>query len=399
MIGLLRAFTVLLFLLLASGTQGAGAAEPSSSEPRGGRFDAPVTQAQIRATIDRGVDYLVKHQNANGSWGSPAPNMFLDIYSPVPSSHQAYEVASSALALSALLEVGADRPGVAEAVRRAADWLVANHQVRRANPRVLYNTWAHAYALEVFVRLLDRETDDVRRAQYRGAAREAVALLERFQYVDGGWGYYDFSHRTRKPGHGQANSFTTATALVALGLARDAGIEVPDRLAKPAARLIRMSRLPGGAYAYGFGFSFRMPRGVNKPEGSLARTPACQAALLAWDDPIPRRRLEDALDRLDKLGHFLQIARKYPRPHESWFQNSGYFCFYGYYYATDLFDRVRPEVKTKHQASIASHLVPLQEEDGSFWDYQLFGYHKAYGTGYVLVALGRCLSEAPSTDP
>mgnify|MGYP002066759835 FL=1 len=46
-------------------------------------------EAAIRETIARAVDYLVKHQNANGSWGSPAPNLFLDIYSPVPGSHQA----------------------------------------------------------------------------------------------------------------------------------------------------------------------------------------------------------------------------------------------------------------------------------------------------------------------
>ena len=391
-------YALLLALLTPCG-RAAGAAEPSSSQRRGGRFDKPVTEAQIRETIARGVDYLVKHQNANGSWGSPAPNMFLDIYSPVPGSHQAYEVASSALALSGLLEVGGDRPGVADAVRRGADWLLANHQVRRVHPRVLYNTWAHAYALEAFVRLLDRETDEGRKARYLAGAREAVDLLDRFQYVDGGWGYYDFSYRSKKPGHGQANSFTTATGLVALGMAQEAGIEVPDRIVKPAARLIRMSRLPGGAYSYGFGFSFRMPRGVNKPEGSLARTPACQAALLAWGDPVPKRRIQAALDRLETLGHFLLIARKYPRPHESWFQNSGYFCFYGYYYATSLFDHVDPDQRTRHAGAIASHLVPLQEEDGSFWDYQLFGYHKAYGTGYVLVALGRCLNEIPSTDP
>ena len=395
-----RALTlVAAVLVLGLAARASPAAEPSSSQPRGGRFDEPVGEAAIREAITRGVDYLVKHQNGNGSWGSPAPNLFLDIYSPVPGSHQAYEVASSALALSGLLEAGGDRPGVAAAIRRGADWLLANHQVRRVHPRVLYNTWAHAYALEAFVRLLVREEDEERKARLRAGAREAIDLLDRFQYTDGGWGYYDFSQRTKRPGHGQANSFTTATVLVALGLAKDAGLEIPDRLVKPAARLIRMSRLPGGAYSYGFNFNFRRPSGVNKPEGSLARTPACQAALLAWDDPVPLRRVVAALDRLEEKGHFLHIARKYPRPHESWFQNSGYFVFYGYYYASSLLPLLDPAKRRHHAARMAAHLVPLQEEDGSFWDYQLFGYHKAYGTGYVLVTLGRCLRAAPSTDP
>jgi hypothetical protein len=43
---------------------------------------------------------------------------------------------------------------------------------------------------------------------------------------------------------------------------------------------------------------------------------------------------------------------------------------------------------------LASHLLPLQEPDGSWWDYQLFGYHKTYGTAYVLMALGRCLTDS-----
>jgi len=394
--GLLLAALLLLGLAPAAP---AGAAEPSSSQPRGGRFDAPVSRERIEETIAAGVTYLVESQNEDGSWGSPAPNLFLDIYSPAPGSEQAYAVASSALALSALLEVGGEREGVADAVRRGADWLTAHHAVKRIQGDVLYNNWAHAYALEAFARLLGRETDEARRRAYRKAAREAVSLLARFQYVDGGWGYYDFDTHTKMPGHGNANSFTTATALVALAMARDAGVDVPDRLVKPAVRMVRMSRLPGGAYAYSFNFSFRMPWGVNKPEGSLARTPACQAALLAWDDPVPLTRVAAALDRLEKLGYYLQIARKYPYPHEAWFQNSGYFCFYGYYYATSLLDRVSAEDRRRHQARIAAHLVPLQEEDGSFWDYQLFGYHKAYGTGYVLMALGRCLREGPATGP
>jgi hypothetical protein len=351
-----------------------------------------VSRDEVKKAIRTGVAYLVESQNENGSWGSPAPNLFLDILSPVPGSQQAYEVASSALALSALIEVGGDGEKVRKAVRRGADWLIENHGVRRVNASVLYNNWAHAYALEAFARLLAIETDEDRAAKIEAAGVEAVALLERFQYVDGGWGYYDFGWRLKRPGHGHANSFTTSTVLVALSMARDVGIEVPTRLVRPAKRLIRLSRLPGGAYSYSLNFDFRMPYGVNKTEGSLARTPACQSALLAWGDPVPKKRVVAALDRLEDMGHFLQIARKYPRPHESWFQNSGYFCFYGYYYATSLFDELPPDKRKHHKARIAAHLVPLQEEDGSWWDYQLFGYHKAYGTGYVLMCLGRCVS-------
>lgn len=397
--------TILVLVLALSGLFVLGPvvrAEPDAARTRGGRFDIPVTPQEIAEAIARGVDFLVARQNADGSWGSPAPNLFLDIYSPAPGSQQAYEVASSALALSALLEVGGERDGVTEAVRRGADWLLAHHAVRRVNPRVLYNNWAHAYALEAFARLLAREEDGARRRLYRKAGREAVALLRRFQFVDGGWGYYDFDLRSKTPGHGHATSFTTATVLVALRMAKEQGVAVPARMVDRAVRMVRLCRRPGGAYAYSFDFAYRVPWGVNKPEGSLARTPACQASLLAWNDSVPTVRIVRALDRLEEKGHFLRIARKYPVPHETWFQNSGYFCFYGYYYARLLADQLPDAKREFHRRRFAAHLVPLQEENGSWWDYQLFGYHEFYGTGFVLMTLGRCLPPAavrPSSAP
>ena len=45
---------------------------------------------------------------------------------------------------------------------------------------------------------------------------------------------------------------------------------------------------------------------------------------------------------------------------------------------------------SRHKRGIAARLLPLQEKDGSWWDYQLMNFHKAYGTGYVLTTLARC---------
>jgi hypothetical protein len=363
--------------------EGVGGAPPEPPAP---------TKAELQAVIDRGVAFLVDTQNENGSWGTPAPNLFLDIYSPVPSAHQAYEVASSALALSALIEVGGEDPDVQAAIRRARDWLVENHDVRRARADVLYNTWAHAYALEAFARLLAVEEDEARRAAVMGAAREVVALLERYEYVDGGWGYYDFNIGTQTPSHGYATSFTTASVLVALHMASEQGVEVPDRIVRRAKALIRASGFPNGAYCYSFSHRYYPQGGINKIKGSLARTPACVDALLAWGEALPEGRVVQALDNLETYGHFLLIARKYPRPHEAWYANSGYFCFYGYYYASRLLERAPPERRAFHAGRIAAHIAPLQEEDGAWWDYQLFGYHKYYGSGYVLMTLGRALA-------
>jgi hypothetical protein len=349
---------------------------------------APAAAPDVEGAIRRGVDYLVGAQNRDGSWGTPASNLW-DIYAPIPGSYFAFQVASSALAVSGLLDSGADDPKVAEAVRRGTDYLLAKHGVLRVSSDTLYNTWAHAYALGAFARLLAREEDEARRTALVAASERAVDLLRRFEFVDGGWGYYDFDVGAARPGPG-ATSFTTATVLVALEAARAQGVRVPERLRKRAVHTLRTCEKPDGAFVYSVDLRFYPQMGVNKIKGSLARTPACLAALRATGEEVPESRVRKALDELETFGHFLRIARKYPIPHETWYQNSGYFCFYGYHYASSLFDALPEADRPKERARIAAKLVPLQEKDGSFWDYQLYGYHRAYGTGYVLITLSRC---------
>jgi hypothetical protein len=351
--------------------------------------DAPATppRPDVAGAIARGVAYLLKSQNADGSWGSPASNLW-DIYAPAPGSQQAFQVASSALALSGLLEVGLEGPEVKAAIEKGRAWLIAHHAVGRPTLDVLYNTWAHAYALAAFARLLERETDAARRAEVAKAAAEAVDRLDRFQFAEGGWGYYNFDEKTKRPGPG-STSFTTATCLVALAAAKAQGVDVPRRLIPRALTDIEACAYPDGSFAYGHYLRYHPRVGVNQIKGSLARSPACLLGLHLWGRTVSPERAGKALADLEREGHFLQIARKYPYPHEAWYQNSGYFCFYGYYYATALADLAAPPAKAKHLAEIAARLVPLQERDGSWWDYQLFNFHKAYGTGYVLVSLAR----------
>jgi hypothetical protein len=370
-----------------AGADGAPATAPARPAP------TPETAAEapdVEGAIRRAADYLLGAQNRDGSWGTPASNLW-DIYAPVPGSYHAFHVASSALALSGLLDSGLAEgdPKVAEAIRRGTEFLLSKHAVRRVSSDTLYNTWAHAYALAAFARLLAREDDEARRGALVEASERAVDLLRRFEFVDGGWGYYDFDVGAARPGPG-ATSFTTATVLAALAAARAQGVRVPDRMLRRAVKTIRTCEKPDGAFVYSVDLRFLPHMGVNKVKGSLARTPACLAALRGAGEDVPVARVRQALDELETFGHFLLIARKYPVPHEAWYQNSGYFCFYGYHYATALFEALPEEDRAKERERIARRLVPLQEKDGSFWDYQLYGYHRAYGTGYVLIALSRC---------
>jgi hypothetical protein len=358
---------------------------------------APVPAPDVAGAIRRGVDYLVASQNKDGSWGSPASNLW-DIYAPVPGSFTTFGVAVTALSTSALLEAAADEPKALAAVERARTWLLANHgKAKRITADVLYNVWAQAYAIEAFCRLLDREKDPARQKDLRDAIATDVDLLRRFEFVDGGWGYYNFDVVVQQPEHG-ATSFTTATVLVALAAAKARGVAVPERLVSRGLSLIETCRKPDWAFAYSWEHRFSPQGRINKTKGSLARTPVCMDAYAAWGKAVPPESVAQALDDLERYGHFLLIARKYPIPHEAWYQNSGYFCFYGYYYASILVGHAPEEGRAKWNAQIAAKLVPIQEKDGSWWDYQLYSYHKPYGTAYVLMALayGRRGDAAPA---
>jgi hypothetical protein len=391
--------TPVLVALLAAGTALRARAgddavpPPAPAAPPASSPAAPDVEAAIR----RGVAHLVATQNKDGSWGSPASNLW-DIYAPAPGSQQTFAVAVTALALTGLMEAGGGAPEIQPTIEKGRTWLLAHHAVGRPTADVLYNTWAHAYALEAFAGFLARETDARRRAEVRAAAEAAVERLQRFQFVEGGWGYYNFEEQTKDPGRG-STSFSTATCLVALALAREQGVAVPERCIPKALRDIEACAYPDGSFAYGYYLRLHPRMPVNQVKGSLARSPACLLALDVWGKKVSTARADRALENLETQGHFLRIARKYPFPHETWYQNSGYFCFYGYYYAASLLALASPEVRARHAPLIAAHLVPLQEKDGSWWDYQLYGFHKPYGTGFVLATLARCRVAAAAPAP
>ncbi|MDA1195187.1 MAG: hypothetical protein O2894_08370 [Planctomycetota bacterium] len=384
--------TLLALLLLPLGALVARAEDAPAAKdaPR----PAPVVSAEtIEQAIQRGVAHLVATQKANGSWGGPAPNLHVDIYAPTPGSNRAFTVGASGLALSALVEVGGDAPAVQTAIEKGTAYLLANHGVRRQRPDTLYNVWSHMYSLEAFARLLAREKRPEPRKRLLAAAQSCVRWLERMEFVEGGWGYFNFDEQTKDPGPG-STSFTTATGVVALAMAKAQGVEVPDALLAKANKLIRRCEIPGGSFAYSYATRLWVNLGtkgnINRTQGSLARTPVC---ILAWSMTgyeVDPKRFPQALDELERSGHFLRIARKYPFPHETWFQNSGYFCLYGYYYASQCIALSPESARATYKRQIAGHILGMQEKDGSWWDYQLYETHKPYGTGYALMTLARC---------
>jgi hypothetical protein len=399
-----------LLLLLAVLGAGLGhAAEPEVEKPparRPGGVEPPAharkaaplppLPAEVEASIERGIEFLLRSQNKDGSWGSARRTKDLNIYAPVPGAHLAFRAADTALCISALCETGRGRPGVEESLDRAERWLEENlPRVRRATPDALYNCWAHAYGIEALAKMLHRHSgDEPRSRKIRRIMEGQVDFLSRYESVDGGWGYYDLDAGTQKPAS-LSTSFTTATVLVALEAARDAGVSVPEKLVRRGLATILRQRKPDFSYVYSERHKWRPMYYINRPGGSLGRSQACNFASRIWgDEKVTDGVLRTWLERLFDRNLWLDMGRKRPIPHESWFLVAGYFFYYGHYYAALCMELLSPDARRTYQDRLARILVDLQEKDGSWWDYPFYDYHQPYGTAFALMSLARCRSPA-----
>ena len=352
----------------------------------------PPTGKSIQTSIDRGAGFLKKIQNPNGSWGSARQTKGLNIFAPVPGSHRAFQLAVTALSIAALIETKGDDPNYVKTIRDAEDHLLKNlPNLRRATSVAIYNVWAHSYGIQALVRMRDRAKGDPERiARVDKLIRGQFGMLQRYESVDGGWGYYDFRLGTKQPASSSI-SFVNGTALLAMHEAQSRGIDPPERLVKRAYAAIQRQRLPDHSYLYGEYLKWKPRRGINRPAGSLGRSHACNIGLQVWGDKTITDEVHKiCLDRLIARNGWLDIGRKRPVPHESWFAVAGYFFYYGHFYAAFCIETLPQADQPLYQGHLANILLPLQEKDGSWWDFPFYDYHQQYGTAMALMSLHRC---------
>jgi len=378
-------------ILVLSPFAGLNGSENNSSTPSS---PLDVSPSGIQRSLDKGCDFLLERQNPDGSWGSARQTKGLNIFAPVPGSHRAFRLAVTALSISALLEIKKEDQNYSKCIRKAEKYLLEKlPQLRRASPMALYNVWSHSYGLQALHRMHELSSTSQRKAEIKDVMVQQIKMLQTYESIDGGWGYYDFNAQTKQPS-GSSISFVNATGLVALKDAQSSGVEVPDKLVSRALSAIKRQRLPDHSYLYGEYLKYRPRSGINRPAGSLGRSHACNYALQIWgEESVTDDVHKLCLDRLIKRNGWLDVARKRPIPHESWFAVAGYFFYYGHLYAAFCVENLSPKERPKYQKSLAKILVPLQEKDGSWWDFPFYDYHQQYGTAMALLSLKRCLPQ------
>lgn len=366
-------------------------ADPPPKPPKPAPLE-PVSPADIEASIQRGVAWLLAHQRPEGSFGGPERTKDLNIMASPPGSHHAFQTATTALVICALIEVGGDSPEVKKAIERAEGWMFDRvPKLKRANRIELYNVWGHAYAISALVRMHGRLPDDAeRKKKIEDLIRTQFEMLTHYESVDGGWGYYDFKIGAAHPST-DSTSFVNAAVLVAMHEAKQIGVDPPEKIVKRAVVATQRQRKPDFSYLYGEYLKYRPMLGINLPAGSLGRSQACNLALRLWgDQKVTDEVMEDWLDRLFSRNGWLDNGRKRPVPHEAPFQIAGYFYYFGHYYGACCISQIPATVRSKFQQLMARTILNVQEKDGSWWDYPLYDYHQPYGTAFALLTLKQC---------
>lgn len=339
---------------------------------------------------DAAVRWMVEHQNPDGSWGTIDAARPYQIYLDTQASHDAFGGATSALGVMSLIEASRDNAAAEAALRAGVEHLLSMPAIGKATGNTFYDIWAHTYILSAMCRLENDSRFTTEQQRITAVLERELAILRQRQSADGGWGYYDFQYVLPNPSGNESTSFNTASVLLALDEARENGHDVDMDMVADAIQCIERMRLPSGAYIYGTYAQYRPTAPYNMVKGSLGRSQPCNLALHEWGREISLAQLQIGVENLRKDHHYIEIGRGRKRPHEAYYSTSGYYYFYGHYYAGNVIELLHPPVQTELATWLQDVMIDVQDPGGSWFDYPLYGYGHSYGTAYGLLVLQSC---------
>ncbi len=375
----------------------------------------PAEESKALEGMQKSLQWLLENQEGNGAWGhwrEPEADSWTN-----PETQLSWQVATTGigtLALSDLLErsflLGQEPSGeILQAWRRSLDYIFSNANVRRPSDWDTDHTWALVYGLAALTRAAQHEAwglpaDPSLQKKIHATGAKLIERLWKYQTGLGGWAYYaDETHAARPH---WTTSFQTAVAVLGLLEARELGWKIKeDRLAL-AVEAIRRTRLPNGAYAYSVSL-YPNPGDlddINQTKGSLSRIQVCNLALYlaskagVGSDQQPQVGLEEMAEGLRLFFHehrFLDAASGRPMPHEAWYANSGYFYFFGHYYAAGVLNLLKPDQRAHFRPKLWHETLKQQAKDGSLIDFKMNSYGKPYGTAYAISVLARTIPVRP----
>jgi hypothetical protein len=349
---------------------------------------APDRRAEAVAGVDRALDWLVRTQHADGSWGSTSCETTFEMVFAVE-THYAWSVAAHSLATMALL-AAPETPARRAALDKAVRWLCNCRMTKRGSNWDNDAVWGWLYGAVATTAIAQdpRFATDEWRGPVAFRGREFVGWLIANQEPTGGFGYYDDPTFTRRPKWG--TSFSTAAVVPALGIAHALGWTPDTATHDRAVDYVRRCRLPNGAYSYDLTPVPRMNGGehINDVKGSLGRIQIGNWALRrAGDAAIGDDVLERGLEQFFTHHRFLAVARMRPIPHEAYYANAGYFFYFGHYYCGLAIELLPPAKRPAFRDRLRQKVLETQRADGSYCDFLGATYMVTASTAFATMAL------------
>jgi hypothetical protein len=365
-------------------------------------------RAQALAGLRTSLDWLLTHQHEDGSWGhwtNPGP---YDQFWSNLETHHSFQVATTALGAMALMDAGLGEREAA-AVDRAVDYLARAADLKRPSDWDTDQVWGWGYGL---CGLAQAAAHPRYRAEGQRARAHAIAMmgqrllrrLDAYQTPSGGWAYYDEEVTAVPPMW--ATSFTTAVVLLGMLDAQRLGWPVDEQRLRIAARAVQRCRLPTGAYTYTVE-AIPSPgslQNIDQLKGSLSRIQSCNLAL--WlaaragyaETTVQETELTRGLDDFFRDHRFLDVAYGRPHPHEAYYYNSGYFYFFGHYYAARVIEELPAAERAAYAPRLWQHVLKTQDRDGSSEDFKMNSHGRPYSTAFAAATLARTLGPVPAAS-
>ena len=302
--------------------------------PPDGRADdrarKPLMDAPTREAIERGLRFLVRTQNADGSWTSDAGNKVNEEYAVPQGQQNVHHVGVTALGILAFIAAGhvPGRGPYGAVVDRAVAFLlsrVATDGFVAADGTRMYS---HAFATLAMAEVYGMS----KAPDLREKLQAAVELTAKCQNSTGGWRYV--------PGAVDSDMSVTVCQMTALRAARNVGIRVKQSTIDAALKYVIESAITADSNADRdeVGAFFYQPTSTHSNRSSFSLTAAGVCCLfqagIYEDDQLeaymskrgtarnPPPSITQAVGYLER--NYAQVANQYSRH---------YFYYYGNYYA------------------------------------------------------------------
>jgi squalene cyclase len=223
--------SLLLITALPTATL-AAEAEPTNAGPAPVQDFIEITP-KLEESVDRALAWLAKNQSREGSWGNEG-------------SAGQYPMAMTGLAGLAFLSAGhtPDRGKYGVNVSRALEYVLKHQQSNGlidsgADGQQMYG---HGFAMTFLGEAYGMSPSQEVNERIKIALQKAVKLTQQSQSNNGGW-YYS-------PNSGADEGSVTVTQVQGLRSARNAGIDVPEKVMKNAIEYLHKSQNSDGGIRY-----------------------------------------------------------------------------------------------------------------------------------------------------